>query len=79
MKAKRTVFDNRQSKVPAGAPEDLAARLTSILSGIDGRPVSTDALFETLRLEVLDWGFDHEIGTDMVTVVHEKPAAPNLA
>ncbi len=50
----------------AGAPADLAVRFSSVLASLKGRSVSTDALFEALRLEALDWGFDHDIDTQIV-------------
>ncbi len=34
---------------------------------LNGRSVSTDALFETLRLETLDWGVDRGVATEMVS------------
>ena len=42
---------------------DLQARFKSVLGGLDGRTVSADALFDVLRLEILDWGMDHQIET----------------
>jgi len=45
----------------AAAPADLAARFASILDAVQRRRVTTYALFETLRLETLDWSFDHGI------------------
>lgn len=42
---------------------DLQARFKSVLGGLDGRTVSVDALFDVLRLEILDWGMDHQIET----------------
>ena len=45
------------------APADLAARFSSVLADAQGRKLSADALFDTLRLEVLDWGFDRDIET----------------
>ncbi|MDC9824261.1 hypothetical protein PRN20_10980 [Devosia sp. ZB163] len=48
------------------APADLGARFSSVLSKLDGRSVSTDALFDTLKLETLDWGMDHGVkATDL--------------
>ena len=52
----------------ADAPADLAARFSSVLSQLNGRSVSTDALFETLRLETLDWGVDRGVATEMVSM-----------
>lgn len=50
----------------AGAPADLVERFSAVLSRLDGRSVSTDALFDTLRLETLDWGVDRNIDTETV-------------
>jgi len=55
--------------VPAAsldAPADLGARFSSVLAHLDGRKVSAGALFETLRLETLDWGLDHGLAVDTV-------------
>lgn len=55
--------------VPAAvvnAPEDLGARFASVLNKLGSREVSADALLETLRLEALDWGFDHGIDAHAV-------------
>lgn len=54
------------------APADLGARFSSVLNKLDGRKVSADALFETLRLEALDWGIDNDVETSLVTL-DEKP------
>lgn len=54
------------------APADLGARFSSVLAKLDGRKVSAEALFETLRLETLDWGIDNEVETALVTL-DEKP------
>lgn len=54
------------------APADLGARFSSVLAKLDGRKVSADALFETLRLEALDWGIDHDVETSRVDA-NEKP------
>ena len=53
------VFEPSQTNPTA----DLQARFKSVLSGLDGRTVSADALFDVLRLEILDWGMDHQIET----------------
>lgn len=50
------------------APADLGARFSSVLAKLDGRKVSADALFETLRLETLDWGIDNGVETPLVTL-----------
>lgn len=60
--------------VDVGAPADLAARFSSVLSKLGGRSVSAEALFDALKLETLDWGFDHgidaqSVATDEVPVV----------
>ena len=54
------------------APADLGARFSSVLSKLDGRKVSAAALFETLRLETLDWGIDNDVETSQVAL-DEKP------
>lgn len=54
------------------APADLGARFSSVLAKLDGRKVGADALFETLRLEALDWGLDNDVGTTLVEM-DEKP------
>jgi hypothetical protein len=57
------------------APDDLGARFSSVLSQLNGRSVTADALFETLKLEALDWGLDHDIDTELV----ETQPAPATA
>ena len=54
------------------APADLGARFSSVLAKLDGRKVSAEALFETLRLEALDWGIDNDVETSLVSL-DEKP------
>lgn len=54
------------------APADLGARFSSVLANLDGRQVSTDVLFETLKLEALDWGIDNDVETSLVAL-EEKP------
>ncbi|OJX20905.1 MAG: hypothetical protein BGO83_05955 [Devosia sp. 66-14] len=54
------------------APADLGARFSSVLAKLDGRKVGADALFETLKLETLDWGIDNNVETALVTLA-EKP------
>lgn len=58
----------------AGAPADLGARFSSVLSGLDGRTVGTDALFESLKLEVLDWAFDQGLDARLIDA-DEQPVA----
>lgn len=61
--------------VPAAgvdAPADLGARFSSILANLDGRKVGADALFETMKLETLDWGIDHDVETTLVALA-KKP------
>lgn len=58
--------------VGVDAPADLGARFSSVLAKLDGRQVSADALFETLKLETLDWGLDNEVETALVAL-SEKP------
>lgn len=48
------------------APADLAARFSSVLADAQGRTLSADALFDTLKLEALDWGFDHDVETRLI-------------
>lgn len=48
------------------APADLAARFSSVLADAQGRTVSADALFDTLKLEALDWGIDNEVETRLI-------------
>lgn len=54
------------------APADLGARFSSVLAKLEGRKVSAEALFETLKLETLDWGIDNQVETSLVTLT-EKP------
>lgn len=54
------------------APADLGARFSSVLAKLDGRQVSADVLFETLKLEALDWGIDNDVETSLVAL-EEKP------
>ncbi len=54
------------------APADLGARFSSVLSKLDGRKVSADALFETLKLEALDWGIDNNVETSRVDARQEQ-------
>jgi len=48
------------------APADLAARFSSVLADAQGRAVSADALFDTLKLEALDWGIDNGVETKLI-------------
>jgi len=64
--------------VPAagvGAPADLGARFSSVLAKLDGRKVSAETLFETLKLETLDWGLDNDVETAMVTLTGKPVTA----
>ena len=54
------VFDNPD---PAS---DLAGRFSDVLGGLAGRNVGADALFEALKLEVLDWGLDNNIAAKIL-------------
>lgn len=54
------------------APADLGARFSSVLSKLGGRKVSADVLFETLKLETLDWGIDNDVDASVVAF-NEKP------
>ena len=58
----------------AGAPAGLAARFSSVLADAQGRNVSADALFGTLKLEALDWGFDTSVETTLIDTT-EMPVA----
>ena len=58
------------------APADLAARLSSVFDDAKGRSVGADALFDALKLEVLDWGFDHGIEAKLIDTA-EVPVAVN--
>ncbi len=60
------------SATAVDAPADLGARFSSVLAKLDGRNVGADALFETLKLEALDWGIDHDVETTLVDT-DEKP------
>ena len=57
------------------APADLAARFSSVLADAAGRSVSADALFDTLKLETLDWGLDHGVETKLVDTAEQPVAA----
>lgn len=64
--------------VPAevgGATAELAARFTSVLADAQGRAPSADALFETLKLEALDWGFDNGVETTLIDTADVPVAA----
>ena len=37
-----------------------------MLSKLTGRSVGADALFETLKLEALDWGLDHGVEIELL-------------
>ena len=60
------------SATAVDAPADLGARFSSVLGKLDGRSVGVDALFETLKLEALDWGIDHGVETEMLDT-EQKP------
>jgi hypothetical protein len=60
------------SATAVDAPADLGARFSSVLSKLDGRSVGADVLFETLKLEALDWGIDHGVETEMLDA-EQKP------
>lgn len=60
------------SATSVDAPADLGTRFSSVLSKLDGRKVSADALFETLKLETLDWGMDNGVETSVVAL-DKKP------
>jgi len=59
------------------APADLAARFSSVLADAQGRTLSADALFDTLKLEVLDWGFDRDIETRVLDTEEAPVTAGN--
>ncbi|WP_421760163.1 hypothetical protein [Devosia sp.] len=54
------------------APADLTGRFASVLNGLNNREVGADALFETLKLEALDWGMDQGIDAKIVDT-QEQP------
>ncbi len=60
------------SQTSVSAPADLAGRFAAVLDGLNNRDVSADALFETLKLEALDWGMDQGIDTKIVDT-QEQP------
>ena len=60
------------SATAVDAPADLGARFSSVLAKLDGRRVGADALFETLKLETLDWGIDRGVETEMLDA-EQKP------
>lgn len=59
------------------ASTDLQKRFQSVLKGLAGRAVGTDALFEVLKLEVLDWRLDH--GVDARALAPVPDAADSIA
>lgn len=64
--------------VPAAgvdASADLGARFSSVLAKLDGRQVGAEALFETLKLETLDWGIDNNVETSLVTLAEKTVTA----
>lgn len=56
-------------------PAALAARFSSVLADAQGRAVSADALFDTLKLEALDWGLDHDVETRLIDTAAQPVAA----
>lgn len=59
----------------ADAPADLAARFSSVLADAAGRSVSADALFDTLKVEALDWGLDHGVEAKLVDTTEQPVSA----
>jgi hypothetical protein len=59
------------------APADLAARFSSVLADAQGRTLSADALFDTLKLEVLDWAFDNDVETKVIDTEEVPVTAGN--
>ena len=57
------------------APVDLAARFSSVLADAQGRTLSAEALFDTLKLEALDWGFDRDIETRLIDTTEQPVIA----
>lgn len=55
-----------------GASTDLQKRFETVLKGLQGRAVGTDALFDVLRLEVLDWRLDHGIDAEALKSTSEE-------
>ena len=62
-----------QTSVSASA--DLAARFSSALRGLGKREVGAAALFETLKLETIDWGMDRDIETRLIDTAEQPVAA----
>ena len=62
-----------QTGVSASA--DLAARFSSVLAGLNKRQVGAAALFETLKLETLDWGMDRGVETGLIDTTEQPVAA----
>jgi hypothetical protein len=52
---------------------DLQDRLKAVFKGLEDRAVSADALFDVLRLEVLDWRIDHQIEVETLTEPVAQP------
>lgn len=63
------------SQTSVSAPADLAERFSSVLNGLGNREVGADALFETLKLEALDWGMDRGIDTKIVNTAEQPVTA----
>lgn len=70
-----------------GASTDLQKRFETVLNSLEGRAVGADALFDTLRLEVLDWRLDHGVddnalrstGNSAEPMAFKAPAPPEEA
>jgi hypothetical protein len=60
------------SATGVSAPAELGARFSSVLSKLEGRSVSTDALFEALKLEALDWGIDMGIEARLIDTDQQR-------
>ena len=61
------------------ASTDLQKRFVSVLDGLQGRFVGPDALFDVLRLEVLDWRLDHGVDADSLTGATGDPEKEGAA
>jgi hypothetical protein len=55
----------------------LQKRFLSVLKDLEGRTVGADALFDVLKLEVLDWRLDHGVDTEALAPMPD--AADSIA
>jgi len=73
--ARKASLTVESHNIPREGASDLAARFSAVLAGAQGRTVSADALFETLKLETLDWGIDHDVETKPIDTAEQPVAA----